>query len=74
MAKKNDTFNPSRRKFIKGAALTVGTTGLAGTGGQLNAAPQKPESNGTERRMSLLWEPAPQVFPRRSRRAIEAPP
>jgi succinate dehydrogenase/fumarate reductase flavoprotein subunit len=38
MAKKNDTFNPSRRKFIKGAALTVGTTGLAG--GQLNAAPQ----------------------------------
>src|SRR5262245_4919632 len=30
MAKKNGTFNPSRRKFIKGAALTVGTTGLAG--------------------------------------------
>jgi len=24
VAKKNDAFNPSRRKFIKGAALTVG--------------------------------------------------
>ena len=40
MAKKNDSFNPSRRKFIKGAALTVGTTGLAGAGQEVNAAPQ----------------------------------
>src|SRR5262245_19265609 len=40
MAKKSETFNPSRRKFIKGAALTVGTTGLAGAGQELNGAPQ----------------------------------
>src|SRR5213594_4594777 len=40
MANNSDSFNPSRRKFIKGAALTVGTTGLAGAGQEANAAPQ----------------------------------
>src|SRR6059036_1108357 len=40
MANNSDSFNPSRRKFIKGAALTVGTTGLAGAGQEADAAPQ----------------------------------
>ena len=35
MAKKNDKFNPGRRKFIReGAAIGVGATALAGVGAQ----------------------------------------
>lgn len=42
MAKKNENFNPSRRKFIReGAAIGVGATALAGVGAQnADAAPQ----------------------------------
>jgi hypothetical protein len=42
MAKKNENFSPSRRKFIReGAAIGVGATALAGVGAQdADAAPQ----------------------------------